>query len=294
MAISRKLVSVETPRPEPGFLGAGHIARHVIGGKFAQSDPFILLMDDRLDKQDDEPAGGPHPHAGFETVTLMLDGELGGGELGGGHTMKKGDLQMMTAGSGVVHTETIEKKAQLKILQLWLALPKKDRWATPRLQELPAEHVPTSVNNGVTIRLYSGSLGGLTSPLQNYTKMILADITLEPHASTRLELPANYNTFLYGIESSVSIGEDRKQLSADQIGWLDRHTDDATSELLIATGSEAARVVLYAGEPTGDDIVSYGPFIGDTMEDIQRLFFEYKRDKMPHITTVPAEQQIML
>jgi redox-sensitive bicupin YhaK (pirin superfamily) len=294
MTRQRKLTSVETPRPEAGFLGAGHIARHVVGSDFAKSDPFILLMDDRLDKQDDEPAGGPHPHAGFETVTLVLDGELGDGELGGGHSMKKGDLQVMTAGKGVIHTETIEKKARLRVLQLWLALPKKDRWATPRLQTLPAEHVPASQHDGITTKLYSGSLGDLTSPLANYSQMILADISLEPHTTTRLELPASYNAFLYGIEGSVNVGEEERSLRADQIGWLDRSEDSQASEVVIKAGESGARVVLYAGMPTNDTIVSYGPFIGDEREDIQRLFFEYKRGMMPHISTVPQEQQIIL
>src|SRR3954451_21238314 len=94
MSIKRKVVQIYTPQREPGFLGRGHIARPVIQRSFADSDPFILLMDDMLDKKDKEPVGGPHPHAGFETVTLLLEGELGVGA----HKMKEGDLQMMTAG----------------------------------------------------------------------------------------------------------------------------------------------------------------------------------------------------
>ena len=77
MSIKRKIVQTYTPQGEPGFLGRGHIARPVIQRSFADSDPFILLMDDMLDKKDNEPVGGPHPHAGFETVTLLLEGELG-------------------------------------------------------------------------------------------------------------------------------------------------------------------------------------------------------------------------
>src|SRR3954465_9666247 len=122
MPIKRKLVQTYTPPGEPGFLGRGHIARPVIQRSFAESDPFILLMDDMLDKKTDEPVGGPHPHAGFETVSLLLEGELGDDV----HKMKAGDLQMMTAGSGVIHTETIDKKAYMRLLQLWLNLAKKD------------------------------------------------------------------------------------------------------------------------------------------------------------------------
>lgn len=290
MTIKRRIVSVENPQPEPGFLGAGHTALPVIHSDFAKSDPFILLMDDRLDKQDDEPAGGPHPHAGFETLTLVLDGGLGAGE----HAMKKGDLQIMTAGSGVIHTETITEKAYVRILQLWIALPKKDRWATPRVQDLPSEHVPSSTRDGATIRLYSGSLNGLTSPIQNYSSFILADIELEANAQTQLTLPASFNTFIYVIDGSVNVGEEGRSLSRDQLGWLDRSEEERDSELILATGSSRARVVLYAGMPTGDMIVSHGPFIGDTRADIQRLFFEYHRGMMPHISEVAKEQLIRL
>jgi quercetin 2,3-dioxygenase len=284
--MKRKLARIETPRPEPGFLGEGHIARQVVGRDFNHSDPFILLMDDRLDKKDNEPAGGPHPHAGFETVTLVLDGEIGDGV----HGLKKGDLQIMTAGRGVVHTETITEPAYLRVMQLWISLPKEHRWAEPRVQDLLAEHVPTSVKDGVTIRLYSGSLGELSSPILNYSKFILADILLEPNSTATLEIPANFNSFLYVIDGAVSVEGDT--LAADQIGWLDRNTEDDSSELTISAGNAGARVVLYSGMPTGDEIVSYGPFIGNTREDIQRLFFEYKRGMMPHITTVPEEQQL--
>src|SRR6187549_280185 len=110
MSIERKLVHVDAPVGEPGFLGAGHIARALIKREFADSDPFILLMDDMLDKKDGEPVGGPHPHAGFETVTLLLEGEIGDEA----HMMKPGDLQLMTAGSGIIHTETIDTKLKMR------------------------------------------------------------------------------------------------------------------------------------------------------------------------------------
>src|SRR5688572_22444891 len=98
MTIKRKLTGIATPALQPGFLGAGHIARQVVGGTFSKTDPFIILMDDILDKKDDGPAGGAHPHAGFETVSLLLEGEIGDEA----HTMKRGDFQIMTAGSGIV------------------------------------------------------------------------------------------------------------------------------------------------------------------------------------------------
>lgn len=286
MTIKRKLERIETPPAEPGFLGAGHMARPVIYGNFANSDPFILLMDDMLDKKDTSPAGGPHPHAGFETVTLILDGEMG--------EMKQGGLQIMTAGSGVVHTETIDKPMKMRILQLWVSLPKKDRWATPRLQDVPLNKAPHRSEDGVDITLYSGSLAGLTSPIQNYSPFILADIKLEAGTTTTLQIPAGFNTMLYPIEGNVEIGEDKTLLKTDQSGWLDIHNAPGLSELQLSAVSGNTRLILYAGQPTGDNIVSHGPFIGDTPQDITRLFYDYRAGKMPHIDAVPDEQRIML
>jgi quercetin 2,3-dioxygenase len=290
MSIKRKLIKINTPEGQPGFLGAGHTARPVITGSFSESDPFIMLMDDILDKKDNEPVGGPHPHAGFETVSLLLEGEIGDDE----HKMKGGDFQIMTAGSGIVHTETIDKIAKMRLLQLWLNLPKKDRSATPRVQDLPLEHVPVLSKNGVHIKLYSGSLEGLVSPVKNYTPMIIADITIDARVTTVQQVPANYNTFLYVIKGSVKVGEDEKQLSQEQVGWLDLFGDNASSDLKLIAGEDGVRFVLYAGKPLGENIVSYGPFIADSSEDIKRLYQEYRDGKMKHISTVPESQKILL
>jgi redox-sensitive bicupin YhaK (pirin superfamily) len=247
-----------------------------------------MLMDDHLDKQDNVPVGGPHPHAGFETVSLLLEGEIGDEE----HMKKGGDFQLMTAGSGIVHTETIDKIARMRLLQLWVNLPKKDRAAKPRVQDLSLAHVPVLSENGVHIRLYSGSLAGLSSPVRNYVPMVIADITLDADAGTVLQLPASYNTFLYVLEGSLQVGAEGTLLNRDQVGWLDISANDAESVLTLTAGASGVRLVLYAGKPTGESIVSYGPFIADSSEDIQRLFQEYRQGKMKHINTVPVEQRI--
>ena len=288
--IKRNLVQISTPKGAPGFLGAGHVARPVIDREFQESDPFIMLMDDRLDKRDNEPVGGPHPHAGFETVTLIVDGELSNA----GHTMKAGDFEMMTAGSGVIHTETIDKKAKIRILQLWLNLPQKYRDTLPRVQKMPVEHAPVLSHRGVDMKLYSGSLAGMTSPVQNFVPLIIADMTLKPGVTTVQIIPANYNTFIYILEGSVEVGEDKKVLQKDQVGWLDLHQEESQSELMFAAGADGVRLVLYAAKPTGERIVSHGPFIAESSEDIARLYHEYRQGNMKHIATVPERQKILL
>jgi len=200
----------------------------------------------------------------------------------------------MTAGSGIIHTETIEKKTRMRLLQLWLNLPKKNRWATPRVQDIVLDHVPKLSVNGVEIKLYSGSLDGLTSPVQNYIPMIVADINIEPDVTTVQQIPASFNTFLYVLKGRIKVGEEEKLLKQDQVGWLNIFGDNAQSELKLTAGEQGARFILYAGKPTGENIVSHGPFIADSSEDIIRLYQEYRQGKMKHISTVPETQRILL
>ena len=289
MLIKRELIKVNTPESQLGFLGAGHIARPVMMNKFSETDPFILLMDDVLDKKNEKPVGGPHPHAGFEAVTLVLQGELGHGA----NKMKAGDFELMTAGSGIIHNETINKIVRRRILQLWLTLPKKDRWVTPRIQKLTAAHAPKKFKNGVHIQLYSGSFAGLTSPIQNYVPLIVADIEIAQRVTTIQEIPANYNSFLYVLRGSVKIGEEETLLKEDEVGWLNALTCDGQSELKLTAGEEGVRFVLYAAKPQGENIVAYGPFIGDTSDDINRLNQEYRRGRMRHISTAPETQRLI-
>ncbi|QMW04792.1 pirin family protein [Spirosoma foliorum] len=290
MSIQRNLAKTYTPQIQQGFLGAGHLASPLIQVDFSESDPFIVLMDDRLEKRDEQPAGGPHPHAGFETVSLLLEGEMGDEA----YRMSGGDLQLMTAGSGVIHTETIEREATMRLLQLWLTLPKKDRWATPRVQDMPLNHVPKVTDGSIDIKVYSGSLAGVTSPVQNYTPLILADIRLAPHTSTVQYIPAHYTAFLYALDGSVEVGDAKKPLTHDQVGWLDRFADDdVLSELRLTAGETGSRIILYAGERQGDEIVSHGPFIGDTQEDIRRLYQDFRQGKLNHIATIPKGQRIL-
>jgi redox-sensitive bicupin YhaK (pirin superfamily) len=280
MSVKRRLVRQYKPDEHAGFLGAGHLARPVIQGDFMDTDPFIMLMDDMLDKKTDEPVGGPHPHAGFETVTLMLEGEMGDEA----HTMKGGDLQMMTAGSGIIHTETIAKKMSMRLLQLWLTLPKNYRWTKPRVQDIPLNHVPKISVQGAEIKLYSGSLADISSPVQNYTPVIIADIHIQPDASTVLNLPASYTTFLYVLEGTLLVGDEKKLLGLNQVGWLERSNKEEESELNLYAGEKGTRFVIYSGQPQHAKIVSHGPFIGDTLEDISRLYQEFRAGKMRHIS----------
>jgi redox-sensitive bicupin YhaK (pirin superfamily) len=154
--------------------------------------------------------------------------------------------------------------------------------------------VPASHENGVAIRLYSGTLAGLVSPIQNYTPIIIADIGIEAGVTTTLQLPANFNTLLYVLQDSVKAGQNEKSLRQDQLGWLDLTVEDKLSDLQVTAGDQGVRFVLYAGKPTGESIISYGPFIGDTSSDIDRLLQDCRQGKLKHIASVPQTQRIAL
>ena len=257
------------PDPMPGQFGPAHTVVPVISHEdYAWADPFILLMDDRLDGQ---PIGGPHPHAGFETVTLVVKGGMvhDGGRLG------ERDAQWMTAGGGVVHGEGLEKAGQARILQLWLTLPKAQRWVPASYQDIPYAELPVRREPGVEVRLYSGSSGGVRSETKNYVPVTLAEFQLEPGATLEQDLPASYNGFFYVLEGEIAVGPDARALRPGQVGWLDRPVVGGNSSIRI-TATTRARALLYAGQPQGDPLVSYGPFIGDTQADILRVMGEYR------------------
>ncbi|GMU02316.1 pirin family protein [Corallococcus caeni] len=261
---------IDLPEPAPGQFGPAHTVVPVISPEdYARSDPFILLMDDRIDGQ---PIGGPHPHAGFETVTLVVKGGMthDSGRLG------EGDVQWMTAGSGVIHGEGLEGgMSQARILQLWLTLPKAQRWVPAGFQDLSYAELPVRREPGVEVRLYSGSSGAVRSATKNYVPVTLAELQLEPGASIAQDLPASYNGFFLVLEGEVAVGPDRRALKPGQVGWLDRPVSGGDS-IVHVTGTTRARVLLYAGQPQRDPLVSHGPFIGDTQADILRSIEGYR------------------
>lgn len=278
----RNIKVAYTPKLHPGFLGNGHLAAAVIDGQyFQQTDPFFLLMDDQLDLPGGPPVGGAHPHAGFETVTFVVDSN--------DKDWEAGSLELMTAGRGIVHTEEITAKTNLRILQLWLVLPPEKRWVEPSWQKIVLEHVPTHQSAQGTIRVYSGSSHGLTSPLQNHTPFTLVDFQLHPPSETTQPLPAHYNGFVYVLEGSVWVGT--RLLEKGQVGWLDSANEEE-SELQVRSTDEASRFVLYAGQPHHAPIVSHGPFIADTQDDIRRLYREYRLGQMPHLNDLNANVKI--
>ena len=275
MLQQRSIARVVTVPPlAPGFIGPGHLAAQVVSAKdFVLNDPFIMLADDHLDIGD-RPLGEPHPHAGFETVTLILDGAIYDRDEGG--VINAGEVQWMTAGRGIIHGEHMATKGKVRLLQLWLTLPKNRRWAEPGFQTIDNDAVPVRREPGVQVRIYSGTSGSVRSNTRNHVPITMVEIAMDPGTSVDQEIPTSYNGFAFMIRGSATIGEDAVRLKTGQVGWLDRPKGEGTSVLRVVGGEEGARLVLYAGEPQGNPIVSYGPFIADSKEDIARLYTEYQ------------------
>lgn len=274
MTVQRQLARVRTlPPPKRGQFGPAHTVIEVITPEeWADADPFILLMDDRLDGR---LIGGPHPHVGFETVSFLVQGdfaaESGIGRLG------PGDVEWTTAGSGIVHGSESTVEGRMRLLQLWLTLPKKDRWTEPNHQLIPSSDALVRREPGVEVRLFSGASGALRSPTRNHVPVTLVDARLEEGASFDQALPVTYNGFLYVLEGTARIGTNRTPINVGQVGWLDRPGTEGEGTLQIANGGTGPlRVLLYAGERQNVPIVSYGPFIGDTRADIARAFEGYR------------------
>ena len=275
---------VATAPPSPGFIGEGHTAVTVVDpNDFARTDPFIALMDDRIDLAPGRKAGGAHPHAGFETVTFVVDGELRDRDEG---VLGTGDVLWMTAGSGVIHNEDVEPLGKSRILQLWLTLPQSERWAAPRFEHIGRDAAPVRREPGVEARVYSGSSGSARATTHNYVPVTLVDVRLQPGARFEQALPDSYNGFLYVLDGDVSVGSPRTRLTVGQVGWLteaDRNTETVRT-LDIAAGETGARLVLYAGARQDVPIVLHGPFVGESRQDLMRISKLYLEGAMPRIS----------
>ena len=271
---------VQTPPPAPGFIGEGHTAVEVVNpADFPRNDPFIVLMDDRVELSPGSHAGGAHPHAGFEIATFLVEGELRDRDEG---VLRGGDVMWTTAGSGVIHNEDVEAFGKTRILQLWMTLPSAARWSRPRFAHMARDAAPVRQEPGVLARIYSGSSGNIHAPAHTFLPLTMIDIHMDARRSFQQNLPASFNGFVYVLEGEVRAGT--KPLAAGQVGWLADVDTSSSGELDLATGEDGARVMLYAGERQRTPIVMHGPFVGETRADLVRVSQAYVQGKLPRVS----------
>jgi redox-sensitive bicupin YhaK (pirin superfamily) len=278
-AANRRIVRlVTTAAPAEVLPGIAHTSL-ISPEERELSDPFLLLSDDRIDGGHGARVGAAHPHAGMESATLLLEGSIKDGDA---TPLQAGDLQWMTAGSGIVHDEAVIARGSVRLLQLWITLPHGRRWTPPGFQDVHLDSLPIRREPGVVVRLYSGRSGALVSPTRNQVPVTLADFLIEAGSSLDQELPASYNGLLYLLDGSVRVGAD--ELRAGQVGWLDRPAREVPSNLHLIAGESGARLILYAGEPQRTRVVMQGPFVGETRADISRLHEEYRQGRFRHMS----------
>jgi redox-sensitive bicupin YhaK (pirin superfamily) len=279
--LERSIVRVTTiPALGPGFGGEQHKAALVVEpGDLPATDPFFLMADDNISLEGR--LGDAHPHAGLETVTFMLNGTLE--DING--RLEEGDVEWMTAGSGIVHGEDTNASTGMRLFQLWLILPEAQRNMTPRVQVLRRTEMPVHAQPGVTATVYSGQLKNAVAPTLNAVPVTLADIRLTPGATFAPTLPASYNAFVVVIVGDIEAGASAERLAANSVGWTKPSGGDESS-LWLRAGKLGARLLLYAGLPQKISVVAHGPFIAGSREELAGYYAAYRRGKFPHAGTV--------
>jgi redox-sensitive bicupin YhaK (pirin superfamily) len=249
-------------------------------------DPFLLLDEmGPIVLSPGQAKGAPdHPHRGFETVTYMIDGVFEHKD-SQGHSGKlnPGDVQWMTAGSGVIHSEMPEKEflqkgGKLHGFQLWVNLPKKDKMTKPRYQDVPSSKIPIAQENGVSVKIIAGDSMGKSAIIDTKTPIMYLHYTLQPGAKITQNIPQNYNAFAYVISGKGLFGSDDMSASKEQVVLFKQDGNQITIKAL-----DTLSVLLIAGMPIDEPIARYGPFVMNTEQEIREAILDYNSGKMGKI-----------
>ncbi len=280
----RNILSASTA-PAGHWVGDGFPVRSLFSHMNGSNDntPFLLL--DYGGPHDFAPAKTPrgvgaHPHKGFETVTIVYDGEVEHGDsTGRGGVIREGDVQWMTAGKGILHKEFhspdfTARGGRFEMVQLWVNLPAKDKSATPGYQgitdaQIPAVDLPDGAGR---LRVIAGAFDGAKGPATTFSPMDLWDIRLNAGKSVTLNPVEGYNVIVTVLSGEVSVnGED---LSGPAAARLSREGGAVT----LAAGSDA-KVLVLAGEPIDEPVAAYGPFVMNTEAEIRQAITDFNAGK---------------
>jgi redox-sensitive bicupin YhaK (pirin superfamily) len=263
--------------------GAGVKLRRSLGRSQGERlDPFLMLDEFFSDNPDDYLAGFPnHPHRGFETVTYMLDGHmLHQDHLGNRGDLKTGDVQWMTAGRGIIHSEMPQQeRGRMRGFQLWINLPAKEKMKPAGYRDIPAAQIPVvDLPVGGRAKVIAGTLmvGGSATPgpMQGLsTDPFYFDVELPAGARFAHPVKPDYNAFLYVYEGGVEVGPagNTRALKTRSAGVL-----SPGDQIEITATADAARFILLAGRPLREPIAQYGPFVMNTPAEIEQAIRDYQ------------------
>ncbi len=266
--------------------GAGvHLKRGFGFNEVPLFDPFLLFDDFRSDNPDHYLKGFPwHPHRGIETITYVLDGDVKHGDsLGNKGTISSGDIQWMTAGSGIIHQEMPkgDSKGKMNGFQLWANLPAKDKMISPRYRDLKSGQIPLiTLDNGVIIRVIAGVVNGTKGPVQDIIiDPEYLDITLPPNYDFRHSTKHGHTVFAYIIDGQGNFKDDKRNSELENANFIGNESivlfDDG-DEINIATAEHNARFLLISGKPIGEPVAWQGPIVMNTNEELRIAFKEYE------------------
>lgn len=291
-----------TLRPRPvvkvttapsGHEGEGFPVRRAFAGTTkAEIDPFIHMDQmGEVNYAPYEPRGTDwHPHRGFETVTYIIDGTfIHQDSHGGGGVISNGATQWMTAGGGILHIETPPEDLVIRGglfhgIQLWVNLPSRKKMIPPAYQNLEADLVTlvTTPDASTLIRVIAGEIGGAKGPGSTHTPIVVAHATISP--GSRMTLPWNpaYNALAYGLAGSGTAGVEGASFGLGRLAVF-----GAGDTITLTAGpNEALDVLLLGGEPIGEPVAQYGPFVMNTREELQQAFEDFQAGRLGR---VPAD-----
>lgn len=282
-----RIVTAHRQREGAGFI----VRRPVPTAGLRQVDPFLLI--DEMGPATygpGEAVGAPdHPHRGFETVTYMLDGAFEH-EDSAGHrgVIRAGDVQWMTAGGGIIHSELPaahirEHGGRVHGFQIWVNLPARLKMTRPRYQEVPGSRIPEAQSEDglAKVRVIAGRALGASAVIDTHTPIVFQDWSLAEGADVSTELPADHQGLVYVFEGALRVGDQGTLVQEGQMALLG--AGDLV-RLRGAQGSGTGRALLLAGVPLNEPVVHYGPFVMNTEQEIHQAIADYRSGRMGEIT----------
>ena len=287
-------VKLITTAPK-GLEGEGFPVRRAFAGiELKDLDPFVHMDQmGEIDYGPGEPKGTPwHPHRGFETVTYMMEGTfLHQDSIGGGGVIENGATQWMTAGAGILHIERppdalINSGGLFHGVQLWVNLPARLKMTNPRYQDIGAQAVTllTNENGDAIIRVIAGSLGEVNGPGSTHTPITLLHVSLLPGGQLILPWNRQYNALTYVLAGEGTVGLDHRPIGEGQMAVH----EDGDFLVLSSKSSQDSRtrafeVLILGGEPIGEPVATYGPFVMNTRAELQQAFDDYEAGRLGQI-----------